>query len=71
VNDVDLGCTIKGCHYQANLIKQLRNAALHWGLITNGRRWRLCHAVAAAPYEVFAEAIEKAVSPPDVSDTVK
>jgi hypothetical protein len=55
VNDVDLGCTIKGCHHQANLIKQLRNAALHWGIITNGRHWRLCHAVAAAPYEVFLE----------------
>jgi hypothetical protein len=55
VNDVDLGCTIKGCHHQANLIKKLRGAALHWGIITNGRRWRLCHAVAAAPYEVFLE----------------
>lgn len=55
VNDVDLGCTIKGRHHQANLIKQLRSAALHWGIITNGRHWRLCHAVAAAPYEVFLE----------------
>jgi hypothetical protein len=55
VNDVDLGCTTKGRHHQANLIKQLRNATLHWGIITNGRNWRLCHAVAAAPYEVFLE----------------
>ncbi len=55
VNDRDLGCTIKGCHHQANLIKQLRSAALHWGIITNGRRWRLCYALAAAPYEVFFE----------------
>jgi hypothetical protein len=54
VNDVDLGCTIKGCHHQANLVKQLRNAALHWGIITNGKHWRLCYA-AAAPYEVFLE----------------
>jgi hypothetical protein len=55
VNDVDLGSTIKGNHHQANLIKQLRSSALHWGIITNGRHWRLCHAVAAAPYEVFLE----------------
>src|SRR6266567_5456459 len=33
----------------------MRGAVLHWGIITNGRRWRLCHAVAAAPYEVFLE----------------
>src|SRR5258706_2979957 len=55
VNDVDLGCTIKGRHHQVNLVKQLRSAALHWGIITNGKHWRLCHAVAVAPYEVFLE----------------
>ncbi len=55
VNDVDLGCTIKGRHHQVNLVKQLRNSALNWGIITNGKSWRLCHAVAASPYEVFLE----------------
>lgn len=55
VNDVDLGCTIKGRHHQVNLIKQLRSTALNWGIITNGKSWRLCYAVAAAPYEVFLE----------------
>src|SRR6266496_6483708 len=55
VNDEDLGSTIKGCHHQVNLIKQLRSATLHWGMITNGKSWRLCYAAAAAPYEVFLE----------------
>lgn len=55
VNDVNLGSTIKGCHHQVNLIKQLRSATLHWGMITNGKRWRLCYAAAAAPYETFLE----------------
>jgi hypothetical protein len=55
VNDVDLGSTIKGCHYQVNIIKHLRSADLNWGMITNGKQWRLCYAVAAAPYEVFLE----------------
>jgi hypothetical protein len=55
VNDVDLGCTIKGRHHQVNLVKQLRSAALHWGIITNGKHWRLCYTVATAPYEVFLE----------------
>src|SRR5437879_6279161 len=37
VSDSDLGCTTKGEHHQANLIKQLRDASLHWGMITNGK----------------------------------
>src|SRR6266516_6277041 len=55
VNDTDLGRTTKGKHHQANLIKHLRNASFRWGIVTNGRRWRLCYAGAAAPYEVFLE----------------
>jgi hypothetical protein len=55
VNDIDLGSTIKGCHYQANLIKHLRSADLNWGMITNGKDWRLCYASSIAPYEVFLE----------------
>ena len=55
VNDEDIGSTIKGCHYQVNLIKLLRDANLNWGMITNGKHWRLCYVVAAAPYEVFLE----------------
>jgi hypothetical protein len=55
VNDEDLGSTIKGCHHQVNLIKQLRSATLRWGMITNGKSWRLCYAAAVAPYEVFLE----------------
>ncbi len=55
VNDEDLGSTIKGYHHQVNLIKQLRRATLHWGMITNGKSWRLCYAATVAPYEVFLE----------------
>ncbi len=55
VNDPDLGRTTKGKHHQANLIKYLRDASLRWGIVTNGRRWRLCYAQASAPYEVFLE----------------
>ena len=55
VNDPDLGCTTKGSHHQVDLIKQLRNASLSWGMITNGKRWRLCYAGSVAPYEVFLE----------------
>jgi hypothetical protein len=69
VNDVDPGCTIKGNHHQANLIKQLRSTALYWGIITNGSHWRLCHAVAAAPYEVFLEIdLDKLLQKNDLSE---
>ncbi len=69
VNDVDLGCTIKGRHHQVNLIKQLRSTALNWGIITNGKSWRLCYAVAAAPYEVFLEIdLDKLLEQNDLSE---
>jgi len=55
VNDTDIGRMTKGSHHQANLVKQLRSASLRWGMLTNGKRWRLCYAAAAAPYEVFLE----------------
>ena len=54
VNDLDLGCTIKGSHHQVNLIHH-HNASLSWGIITNGKHWRLCHAANIAPYEAFLE----------------
>lgn len=56
VDDADLGRATKGKHYQAKLIQALRSNSLNWGMITNGKRWRLCQATALAPYEVFLEA---------------
>ena len=52
----DLGQALKGDHPQALLIRELRKASLQWGMITNGIRWRLCCATAAAPYEAYLEA---------------
>jgi hypothetical protein len=69
VNDTDLGRTTKGKHHQANLIKHLRDASLCWGIVTNGRRWRLCYAEAAAPYEVFLEIdLDRLLEKPDLSE---
>jgi len=55
VDDDNLGRTTKGCHYQARLVRELRRASLAWGIVTNGTRWRLAHAIAAAPYEESLE----------------
>jgi len=55
IADDDLGRTTKGRHHQAQLVRRLREANLSWGILTNGVRWRLCHAGSSAPYEVFLE----------------
>lgn len=56
VDDVDIGRTTQGKHYQAILVRELRRAGLIWGILTNGAHWRLCRATAPAPYEVYLQA---------------
>ena len=56
VADDDLDRTTKGRHHQANLIRALRQQSLTWGVVTNGRDWRLCQAAASAPYELYLQA---------------
>lgn len=69
VNDTDLGRTTKGKHHQAHLIKYLREASLRWGIVTNGKCWRLCYAEASAPYEVFLEMdLDGLLEKPDLSE---
>ena len=55
VNDINLGRTTKGHHYQAQTINQLRHNLLRWGMMTNGKSWRLCYTDASAPYEVYLQ----------------
>ena len=55
VADEDLGCTLKGRHYQQQLVSALRQHDLGWGLLTNGKHWRLGRADAAAPYEEWLQ----------------
>lgn len=50
-----LDCTIKGRHYAADLVHSLRKEGLRWGLLTDGRRWRLYRADELTPYETFLE----------------
>ncbi len=56
VADTDIGRATKGRHYQAMLVRELRQASLSWGMITNGQAWRLCHAASPAPYEAYVQA---------------
>jgi hypothetical protein len=55
VTDDQIGRMTKGRHHQWRLIKLLREHKLTWGVLTNGRDWRLCNANLSAPYEVWLE----------------
>ena len=55
IQDEDLGRAVKGRHHQVRLVRVLREAGLHWGVLTNGHQWRLCHASGPAPYEEWLE----------------
>ena len=69
VADPDLGRATKGRHHQFYLIKKLRQHSLQWGIITNGKDWRLCHAASPAPYEVFLQAdLDRLLSQHDLTD---
>jgi len=50
-----LDSTVKGRHYAAEIIHALREEGLNWGLLTDGRCWRLYHADELAPYETYLE----------------
>ncbi len=53
--EVDLDSTVKGRHYAAEIVHALKEEELSWGLLTDGKRWRLYHADELAPYETFLE----------------
>lgn len=64
-----VGCMIKGRHYQARLIRLLKEQDLAWGIVANGDAWRLCHAGAAAPYEVYLQAeLDSLLAPQQLAD---
>ncbi len=55
VTDDNIGRMAKGAHHQVRLIKLLRENNLAWGILSNGRDWRLCWAKSPAPYEAWLE----------------
>ena len=65
----NLGRTVRGAHPQAMLIRELRQAGLKWGILTNGTHWRLCRADAPAPYEVFLEVnLDELIAAPSLKE---
>ena len=47
--------TSKGCHPMAQAVLALRERDLHWGMLTDGARWRLVDAQSLRRYEHYLE----------------
>ncbi|MFA7408002.1 MAG: DNA methyltransferase [Anaerolineaceae bacterium] len=51
----DLNNTTMGRNWAEKIIRSLRQANLQWGLLTNGKNWRIYHLDEPTPYETYLE----------------
>ncbi len=53
--DEDLNNTTMGRNWAEKIIRSLRQSNLQWGLLTNGKNWRIYHFDEPTPYETYLE----------------
>lgn len=53
--DESLDNTTLGSNWAEKVIRALREQGLQWGLLTNGKSWRIYHVDEATPYETYLE----------------
>jgi type I restriction-modification system DNA methylase subunit len=53
--DESLDNTLLGRNWAEKTIRALREQGLQWGLLTNGKLWRIYHLDEATPYETYLE----------------
>lgn len=53
--NIDLNSCYKGFYPAFELISLLKNNNIEWGILTNGKMWRLYSNLSALPYENFIE----------------
>lgn len=53
--DENLDKTIIGRNWAEKIIRALRENDLQWGILTNGRQWRIYHQDEPTPYETYLE----------------
>lgn len=53
--DESLDNTTLGRNWAEKVIRALREQGLQWGLLTNGKSWRIYHVDEATPYETYLE----------------
>lgn len=51
----NLDNTTIGCNWAEKIIRALRENELQWGLLTNGKQWRVYHLDEPTPYENYLE----------------
>jgi len=51
----NLDNTTIGRNWAEKIIRALREKNLQWGLLTNGKQWRIYHQEESTPYETYLE----------------
>jgi len=69
--DPDTGIIPKGRNYAQQLIRLLQQHQLDWGVLTNGRQWRLFHRTELSPTETFLHVdLEQIIAADDIEDYI-
>ncbi len=67
--DPQSGVIPKGRNYAQQLVRLLREHDLEWGVLTNGRHWRLYHRSELSPTETYLHVdLERIVASDDMQD---
>jgi len=61
----------KGHNYAQQLLQLLRRFGLDWGVLTNGRHWRLLHRVELSPTETYLHVdLERIIAGDDIANYI-
>jgi len=61
----------KGRNYAQQLLRLLREHDLDWGVVTNGRHWRLFHRTELSPTETYLHVdLERIIAADDIGDYI-
>jgi hypothetical protein len=69
--DPETGIIPKGRNYAQQLMRLLREHDLDWGVLTNGRHWRLFHRTELSPTETYLHVdLERIIAADDIGDYI-
>jgi hypothetical protein len=69
--DIETGFIPKGRNYAQQLIHLLRQHDLDWGVVTNGRHWRLFHRTELSPTDTYLHIdLERIIAADDIESYV-
>jgi hypothetical protein len=69
--DPDTGIIPKGHNYAQQLLRLLREHQLDWGVLTNGRHWRLFHHAELSPTDTYLQVdLESIIAADDIQNYI-